>query len=82
MEIRDGGGREHRVWCPRIPFEALAVESNWSANTNQFPTRKEWIERMVAFDFDQDDHIIAIVSLEPLPRDTKRIARAYDSRIR
>ena len=39
-------------------------------------SQKHYIERMVAFDADRSDRIIALVSLEPLPRNERKIARA------
>lgn len=80
IELRDGKGNVGRAWCPKEPLEALARSSNWVEEPRFSPSRKEYVERMVAFDVDDNDRIIAIASLEPLPRDEKRIARAYANR--
>ncbi len=76
LEIRLADGRERRMICPSRPFVDLARVSNWMAGSGSSLSQKHYIERMVAFDADRSDRIIALVSLEPLPRNERKIARA------
>lgn len=82
LEIRTAKGPVQRVICPKLPFHALAQVSSWMRASETSISAKEYTERMVAFTADETGRVIAMVSLEPLPRDGKRIARAYDARIR
>ncbi len=81
LEIRTAKGPVQRVICPKLPFHALAQVSSWMRASETSISAKEYTERMVAFTADETDRVIAMVSLEPLPRNGKRIARAYDARI-
>ena len=76
LEIRLGDGSSRRTICPSRPFVDLARVSNWMTGSGQSLSQKHYIERMVAFDADRSDRIIALVSLEPLPRNERKIARA------
>ena len=82
LTIRTAKGPVQRVICPKLPFHALAQVSSWMSDTESSVSAKQYTERMVAFAADETGRVIAMVSLEPLPRDGKRIARAYDKRIR
>jgi len=63
--------------CPRGPFAELAQASRWMDNrSNPFPGIRDYVERQVAFDIDETGRIIALASLEPIPREGRRIARA------
>ncbi len=82
LEIRTAKGPVQRVICPKLPFHALAQVSSWMRASETSISAKEYTERMVAFTADETGRVIAMVSLEPLPRDGKKIAKAYDARIR
>ncbi len=82
LEIRTAKGPVQRVICPKLPFHALAQVSSWMRAGETSISAKEYTERMVAFTADERGRVIAMVSLEPLPRDGKRIAKAYGARIR
>ncbi len=82
LEIRTAKGPIQRVICPKLPFHALAQVSSWMRATETSISAKEYTERMVAFTADETGRVIAMVSLEPLPRDGKKIARAYGARSR
>ena len=63
--------------CPREPFGELAHASRWMENrSNPFPSVRDYIERQIAFDADETGRIIAMASLEPIPRNGRRIANA------
>ena len=81
LTIRTAEGPVQRVICPKLPFHALAQVSSWMRASETSISAKEYTERMVAFAADETGRVIAMVSLEPLPRDGKRIARAYGKRI-
>jgi len=80
LEIRDAQGATRRVLCPHGPFVELARVSNWFTSGQAQPSARDFVERMVAFDFDENDRIIALASLEPLPRNARRIADAFRRR--
>ena len=82
LEIRTAKGSVQRVICPKLPFHALAQVSSWMRASDTSLSAKEYTERMVAFTADETGRVIAMVSLEPLPRNGKKIARAYDARVR
>ncbi len=82
LEIRTAKDPVQRVICPKLPFHALAQVSSWMRASETSISAKEYTERMVAFTADETGRVIAMVSLEPLPRNGKKIARAYDARIR
>jgi hypothetical protein len=44
------------------------------------PSRTEYVERMIAFDMDANQRLIAMISLEPVFRDRNRLRRALGSR--
>jgi len=54
----------------------LARASNWVPNANKSQlSRADYVERMVAFDLDQNNRIIAMISMEPIDRDRSRLQR-------
>lgn len=66
-----------RVTGPGPELSDLAYRSNWVRSpSRQFPGRSDYAERMIAFDYDPQFRLIALASLEPLPRDRNRLLRA------
>lgn len=66
-----------RVIGPGPELSDLAFKSNWVRSPGKaFPGRSDYAERMIAFDYDRNDRLIAMASLEPLPRDRSRLRRA------
>ena len=66
-----------RVTGPGPALSELAFRSNWVRTpTRSFPGRSDFAERMIAFDYDPQLRLIAMASLEPLPRDRNRLRRA------
>ncbi len=66
-----------RVTGPGPQLSELAFRSNWVRTpTRSFPGRSDFAERMIAFDYDAQNRLIAMASLEPLPRDRNRLRRA------
>ncbi len=66
-----------RVRGPGPALSDLAFRSNWvRTQTRSFPGRSDFAERMIAFDYDPQLRLIAMASLEPLPRDRNRLRRA------
>ncbi len=66
-----------RVIGPGPQLSDLAFKSNWVRTpTRAFPGRSDFAERMIAFDYDPDHRLIAMASLEPLPRDRNRLRKA------
>ena len=77
LEIRGENGGMVTLICPREPFGELAHASRWMENrSNPFPSVRDYIERQIAFDADETGRIIAMASLEPIPRNGRRIANA------
>ncbi|MCP3902362.1 MAG: hypothetical protein GY715_01905 [Planctomycetes bacterium] len=77
LDIRFAEGGTRRVLCPHGPFVELARVSNWFQSGQAGPSGRDFVERMVALDFDADDRVVALVSLEPLPRNARRIADTF-----
>jgi hypothetical protein len=66
-----------RVVGPGPQLSDLAFQSDWVRTpTRSFPGRSDYAERMIAFDFDANNRIIALASLEPVFRDRNRLRRA------
>ena len=66
-----------RVVGPGPQLIDLAFRSDWVRTpTRSFPGRGDYAERMIAFDFDANNRIIALASLEPVFRDRNRLRRA------
>jgi hypothetical protein len=76
VRIRTEDGTVHDVAGPRVLGD-LARESNWVSNESSRPqiTRADYVERMVAFDMDDQQRIIAVISLEPMERNRRRLQR-------
>lgn len=76
LKIRTNQGLV-RVTGPGPALSELAFRSNWVRTpTRSFPGRSDFAERMIAFDYDPQLRLIAMASLEPLPRDRNRLRRA------
>ncbi len=66
-----------RVVGPGPQLSQLAFQSDWVRTpTRSFPGRSDYAERMITFDFDANNRIIALASLEPVFRDRNRLRRA------
>jgi hypothetical protein len=66
-----------RVVGPGPQLSDLAFQSDWVRTpTRSFPGRSDYAERMIAFDFDANNRLIALASLEPVFRDRNRLRRA------
>ena len=77
---RDEAQHDDFGWCQGLIIHVLgdlARASNWvvpeTGNTQL--VRADYVERMVAFDVDADNRIIAMISMEPMDRDRRRLAR-------
>lgn len=77
LHIRIEGGRVVDIVAPRAPLSQLARRSDWVATeTKSVVGGADYVERMIAFDADANDRLIAMMSLEPLNRDRQRLLRA------
>jgi hypothetical protein len=79
LNIRTGDGSVLRMAGPGPQLNELARQSEWI----RFGTtagRAEYTERMIAFDVDENQRLIAMMSLEPLFRDPNRLRRALGPR--
>jgi hypothetical protein len=76
IKIRIESGEVLETIGPRV-LSDLARASNWvsAADSKDQITRPDYVERMVAFDVDEDRRIIAMVSMEPMDRDRQRLRR-------
>ena len=76
INIRIEDGRVLETIGPRVLGD-LARASTWvvpdTGNTQL--VRADYVERRVAFDVDADNRIIAMISMEPMDRDRRRLAR-------
>jgi hypothetical protein len=78
LYIRTGDAVVHRIIGPGQPLEALARQSNWlTTETKAKPGRADYIERMIAFDADENGRLVAMASLEPLVRSRSKLRRAF-----
>ncbi len=78
LGIRTRDEKVHRLVCPAQPFAVLAARSNWMRESgSEFPSRRDFVERMVAFAADDSGRVIALTSLEPVARRGRRIADAF-----
>ena len=78
LGIRTRDDTVHRLVCPARPFAMLAARSNWTSESGSgFPSRRDFVERMVAFAADDSGRVIALTSLEPVARRGRRIADAF-----
>lgn len=77
LQLRLGDGTVVSMRAPAAPLDELARASNWLASPDrQTPGRADYIERMVAFDVDNEGRLIAIASLETVPRNRSRLRQA------
>ncbi len=76
IEIRTLNGSVIRVVGPRRELVELARRTNWLNRHKSRPTRQDYVERMIAFDVDSQQRLIAMMSLEPMDRDRNRLRRA------
>ncbi len=76
IEIRTLNGSVIKVVGPRRELVELARRTNWLSRSKARPTRQDYIERMIAFDVDSQQRLIAMMSLEPMDRDKNRLRRA------
>jgi hypothetical protein len=76
INIRVEDSRVLEVVGPRVLGD-LARASNWTSTdpSNSEVMRADYVERMVAFDVDDNKRIIAMISLEPMDRDRRRLQR-------
>jgi hypothetical protein len=65
-----------RMAGPGPQLAELARQSDWIRFGKATPTRTEYVERMIAFDMDANQRLIAMISLEPIFRDRNRLRRA------
>lgn len=77
LELRSAAGDTVKAVCPYDPFMELARVSQWLRGSGQTLGARVYVERMVAYDVDDTGRIVALVSLEPIPRDGRSIARAF-----
>ncbi len=76
IEIRTLNGSVIRLVGPRRELVELARRTNGLNRHKSRPTRQDYIERMIAFDVDSQQRLIAMMSLEPMDRDRNRLRRA------
>ena len=76
IDIRVEDGHVLETTGPRVLGD-LARASNWTVpdTGNTQLVRADYVERMVAFDVDGSGRIIAMISMEPMDRDRRRLAR-------
>ena len=76
IRIRIENGDVLETIGPRV-LSDLARASNWvtAAESKEQLTRPDYVERMVAFDVDENMRIIAMISMEPMNRDRQRLRR-------
>jgi hypothetical protein len=80
LNIRTKDGTVLRMAGPGPELVELARDSQWIQFGKATPSRTEYVERMIAFDVDQDQRLIAMISLEPVFRDRNRLRRALGNR--
>ncbi len=76
IDIRTLNGSVIRVVGPRRELAELARRTNWLSPSKARPTRQDYVERMIAFDVDSQQRLIAMMSLEPMDRNKNRLKRA------
>ena len=76
LQIRTPNGAVHRVIGPRAELTELARQSNWVDASKARPGGSDYTERMIAFDVDGQQRLIAMISLEPMNRSRNRLRRA------
>jgi hypothetical protein len=80
LSIRTGDGAVLRMAGPAPQLAELAQLSEWIRFGKPTPSRSEYVERMIAFDMDEQQRLIAMISLEPIFRDPNRLRRALGPR--
>ncbi|MHC4219625.1 MAG: hypothetical protein ACYSU7_14375 [Planctomycetota bacterium] len=80
LTIRTGDGTVLRMAGPGPQLGELARISEWVRFNSNAPIRGEYVERMIAFDMDEQQRLIAMISLEPVFRDPNRLRRALGPR--
>jgi hypothetical protein len=67
------------ITAPGPPLAELAVASDWVrfSDSKTMVGRKDYVERMIAFDVDESGRLIAIASLETINRNERRLLRAF-----
>jgi hypothetical protein len=80
LSIRTADGTVGRMAAPGPALVELARQSEWFGYSKERPGRSEYVERMVAFDVDERNRLIAMISLEPVYRDRNRLRRALGNR--
>jgi hypothetical protein len=80
LTIRTGDGTVLRIGGPGPQLGELARASEWVRFASNAPIRSEYVERMIAFDVDEQQRVIAVISLEPIFRDPNRLRRALGTR--
>lgn len=77
INIRASDGRVFKVAGPGPELSEFARASNWLESPDkQRPGRADYVERMVAFDVDANQRLVAMISLEPMNRNNNRLGRA------
>ena len=76
IKIRIESGEVLETIGPRVLGD-LARASNWTVpdTANTQLVRADYVERMIAFDVDDAGRIIAMMSMEPMDRDRRRLSR-------
>ncbi len=80
LSLRTKDGTVLRMAAPGPALVELARDSDWIRFGKATPSRTEYVERMIAFDVDQQQRLIAMISLEPVFRDRNRLRRAMGNR--
>ncbi len=78
LHIRTDDGTVLRMLGPGQQLNELARASQWYDLVKRQPGREDYVERMIAFDVDSSDRLIAMISLEPVWRDRNRLRRALN----
>jgi hypothetical protein len=74
--IRVADGTVLQITGPAAPLDDLARQSDWLTSPDrQSVGRTDYVERMVAFDADANNVLIAAASLEPINRSRARLRR-------
>ena len=76
LSIRTANGETLRIVGPTEPLVGLARDSNWFSEGKTSPGKSDYVERMIAFDVDQNGRLIAMMSLEPVERSHARLRRS------
>ena len=78
ITVRFADGTTRQVVGPRDPLAQLGQACGWlRVETQTVAGRADFVERMVALDVDENNRIIAIMSMEPFDRDRARLRRAF-----